>query len=99
MALPFKPAVELLAADPDAAADPDRRDLAVGDQLVGSAAGYPQHLRYLRDLQLLVLLFVHPHLLRSVAVAWMLRRLVACQYRKRATLPIPGTRTAALVNG
>jgi len=99
LALLFEPAIELLAADPDTATDPDRRDLPAADQLVGSAASDPQDLCYLRNLQILALLLVHLALLLSVVIDRILRRLPAAEYRKRASLPIPGTRTDALLPG
>jgi hypothetical protein len=85
-ALLFEPAIELLAADPDAATNPDRRYLPAADQLVGPAARDPQYLRHLRNLQILVPLLVHHRILRRQPTA---------EYRKRASRLIPGTRMNA----
>jgi hypothetical protein len=88
----FQPAVEFLAAHPYATPDLDGRDLAVGDQLVGTAAGTSQGLRHLRDLQVLVPVLVHVLLLRSGAIRRMLRHVAVVAYRKSKDLQIPDTR-------
>jgi hypothetical protein len=64
LALLFEPTIKALAADPGASTDPDGGDLALRDQLIGSAAGHSNDPLYLRNLQVLVLL-VHLHLRAS----------------------------------
>jgi len=55
VALIRKPPIQLVAGNPNAAADPHGRNLTFRDQLVRPAASDPQDLRDFWDLQVFVL--------------------------------------------
>ncbi len=82
----FQPPVEFRATHPDAATDPDRWDLPVCYQLVGTTARDPKDRRHLRYLEVFVLLRVHIHPSLSCASVGILWHPAGARYRNNSTV-------------